>query len=75
MATLPPAELLRLWSRDELPVEMATGHLLQHLVSFQTTLETLKTAVSMLQGQIDALAALDTTRSLPAGTKKSRSKR
>lgn len=52
MTTLPPAELLRLWSRDELPVEMATGHLLQHLIGLHTTLETLKTAVHMLQGQI-----------------------
>jgi len=57
MSTLPPKELLSLWSREELSVEMATGHVLQHLVAMQTTIETLKTAVSILQGQIDRLNA------------------
>ncbi len=57
MSTMPPDELLKLWTLDKLPLEMAMGHVLQNLVKVQASLETLKTSSHKLQGNVERLAA------------------
>ncbi len=57
MSTMPPDELLKLWTLDKLPLEMAMGHVLQNLVKVQASLETLKTSSHKLQGNVDGLLA------------------
>jgi len=39
MGTMPPQDLLKKWEREEITVEMAVGHILQHLVKILTTLQ------------------------------------
>ena len=39
MGTMPPKELLTLWAKDDIPVEMAVGHILQNLAKLQATVE------------------------------------
>jgi hypothetical protein len=39
MGTVSPDELVRLWRQEELPVEMAVGHLLQNLVHLERALD------------------------------------
>ena len=41
MGTLPPDELLRLWKLEKLPVEMAIGQILQHLVEMYAATDNL----------------------------------
>ena len=51
MGTLPPDELLRLWKLEKLPVEMAIGQILQHLVEMYAAtnnLHKLRTDVNRL---------------------------
>ncbi len=43
MATMPPDELLRLWSRESLTSDMAIGHLIQNLVHQQAALAAMQT--------------------------------
>ena len=71
MATLPPKELLALWKREQLSVEMATGHMLQQLVAQQSTNEALKQAVGLLQAQINNLTI--SPQSAPASAPKKKS--
>ncbi len=71
MATVSPKELLGLWSREQLTVEMATGHLLQHLVTLHATTEALKQAVHLLQAQVDTLTMRDDTAPQSAQRKRS----
>ncbi len=54
---MTPAELLKLWTRDNIPPEMAVGHVVQNLVKYQTTLETLRQALSALRVGVDRLLA------------------
>ena len=56
MSAAPPQELLKLWARDQLSTEMATGQILQHLTARQATLEVLKLKVNALQTQIEGLS-------------------
>ena len=49
MGTMPPKELLDLWTRDDISVEMAIGHILQNLVKLQTTVETNHLKLRQLQ--------------------------
>jgi hypothetical protein len=39
MGTVSPDELVRLWRQEELPVEMAVGHILQNLVHLERALD------------------------------------
>ena len=39
MGTIPAKELLSKWSQNDLPIEMALGHLLQHLVLTENQLK------------------------------------
>lgn len=57
MSTMTPAELLKLWTRDNIPPEMAIGHVVQNLVKHQTALETLSQGLSTLRVDIDRLLA------------------
>jgi hypothetical protein len=57
MATMPPDELLRLWSRESLTSEMAIGHLIQNLVQQQTTLAAMQASLTALRKDIERAAA------------------
>jgi len=49
MATYSPLDLFRLWTLQKLPLEMATGHILQNLVTMQDALDTLKRELAELR--------------------------
>jgi hypothetical protein len=68
MSTATPQELLHLWAREQLSTEMATGQVLQHLVSMQTSLDAIKQRLTALQTQIDNLSPSD--KQAIAGAKK-----
>ena len=57
MATYTPIELWHLWKTEQLPLETATGHLLQHLVQLHGQLETERTALFSLRADVDRLTA------------------
>jgi len=46
---MPPKELLTLWTRDDMPVEMAVGHILQNLAKLQTSVEANHLKIRQLQ--------------------------
>ncbi|MDM8528042.1 hypothetical protein QUF58_07480 [Anaerolineales bacterium HSG24] len=62
MGTIPTKKLLNKWAQDDLPVEMAVGHLLQHLVLTEKSLKeariahrTSQTQVYQLSSELDAV--------------------
>ena len=55
MATYTPDELWHLWKTEQLPLEMATGHLLQHLIQLHSEIETERRAVFNLRADVDRL--------------------
>ena len=57
MATVPPDELLRLWSRESLTSEMAIGHLIQNLVQQQAALAAMQSTLSGLRKDVERIAA------------------
>jgi hypothetical protein len=57
MSTYTPVELLSLWKLEQLSLEMATGHLLQHLVKLTSELEAQRTVVTNLRTEVDRLLA------------------
>jgi hypothetical protein len=71
MGTVPPDELARLWAGEQLPVEMATGQILQHLVRMQATLEAHGRLLDSLRSDVDYLLAAAATKP-PTPTKRSR---
>ncbi len=71
MATYTPAELWHLWKTEQLPLEMATGHLLQHLVQLHSELETERTTVFSLRADVDRLIAHTHLPPLAKGKQKS----
>lgn len=48
MSTVTPAELLKLWTVEHIPSEMAVGHILQNLVKLQTMVGDLRADVNRL---------------------------
>jgi len=56
MGTMPPKELLTLWTRDDMPVEMAIGHILQNLAKMQATVEANHLKIRHLQTDLENLA-------------------
>lgn len=56
MSTYSPEKLLHLWRREELTVEQAMGHLLQHLATLETQSHTLQKQVQSLQQAIKPLS-------------------
>jgi len=57
MATYTPTELLRLWKTEQLPLETATGHLLQQLVQQDSELARQRTTIASLRADVDRLIA------------------
>ena len=57
MGTVTPAELLRLWTLEQVTVEMVVGHLIQNLVKQQTALETTNLTLYNLRADVDSLIA------------------
>jgi len=55
MSTYSLEKLLQLWRRDELTVEQAVGHLLQHLAALETQSHALQKQVQSLQQVIKPL--------------------
>jgi hypothetical protein len=57
MSTMPPDELLKLWTLEKMPLEMTMGHVLQNLVKVQASLDALETSSHKLQSNVDGLLA------------------
>ncbi len=55
MGTLPADELLKLWCKEKLPLEMAMGHVLQHLTTLCNTVTALDRTAYRLRADIDGL--------------------
>jgi hypothetical protein len=53
MATIPPDELLRLWSRKTITSEMTIGHLIQNLVQQQATIAGIQSTLSTLRSDVE----------------------
>jgi hypothetical protein len=51
MSTVTPEELLKQWKLEQMPLEMAMGHVLQNLVKQQTMLNTLELALAQFRAQ------------------------
>ena len=56
MATYSPQDLFRLWTLQKLPLEMATGHILQNLVTMQDTIDALKRDLAELRVNKSSMA-------------------
>jgi len=61
MSTITPQELLNKWKLEQIPVEMAMGHVLQNLVQQQTAIESLFLATSKLSTQLDNLMSYNSS--------------
>jgi hypothetical protein len=71
MAALPPDELLRLWTAEQLPAERAIGQLVQNLARLQTAIDQHSQALSSLRAEVARLhtmpAAAPTSRKRTPG--------
>jgi hypothetical protein len=70
MGTLPPQELLKKWEQEEITVEMAIGHILQHLVKILAALESIKITLRKIRADVDSLIAHTGMKPNPTGKKK-----
>ena len=57
MGTMHQDELLKLWRREEISIEMAIGHLLQNLAKIQTVIEAGNISLYQLRADVDSLIA------------------
>lgn len=57
MSTLSPSALLKAWAVDNMPPEMAIGHVLQNLVKLASMLETHTVMLHNLRADVDRLIA------------------
>ncbi len=57
MGTMPPQKLLKKWKLEDLTLEMAIGHILQHLVKILTTLAAINITLCNLRADVDSLIA------------------
>jgi hypothetical protein len=57
MSTVTPEDLFKQWKLENIPLEMAMGHVLQNLVKQQTAQETLNQAIYTLRADVDRLIA------------------
>jgi hypothetical protein len=55
MGTMNPNELLKLWTLEQVSVEMAIGHILQNMVKTSETLGTHDTSLYKLRSNVDDL--------------------
>jgi hypothetical protein len=74
MAALPPDELVRLWTAEQLPAERAIGQIVQNLARLQTTIDqhsqtllNLRAEVARLQSAPAAAAPAPRKRTLGKG--------
>jgi hypothetical protein len=56
MSTYEPEKLLSLWQREQITHEMATGHVLQHLLLHQKAIRELTTMLDALMKQVQHLS-------------------
>lgn len=57
MATVPPNELLKLWTLEKITIDMAIGYLIQNQVNQQTALESHGGSLVKLRADVDNLIA------------------
>ena len=57
MATMLPSELLKLWSREQIPAEMTLGHVVQNLVKLHDEVEAHTSTLRNLRVDVDHLIA------------------
>ena len=57
MGTVTPEELLKRWTLEKLPVEMAIGHILQNLLKVQAATEANGVMLRQLRTDVDGLIA------------------
>lgn len=57
VGTMPPAELLKLWTLNEIPVETTLGHVLQNLVKLHSDLKVHNLTLYQLRADVDRLIA------------------
>ena len=72
MGTMPPENLVTLWARDDMPVEMAIGHILQNLAKLQATVEANQRRIHQLQLTLENLIGKD---KIPQKTTSSKSRK
>ena len=70
MATVPPDELLRLWSKENVTPEMAIGHLIQNLVQQHAMIVALQGTLSALRSHVDGITASVTGGAITRGKRK-----
>lgn len=70
MGTMPPQDLLKKWEREEITVDMAIGHILQHLAKIQTVIDAINITLYNLRATVDSLIAHTGMRPNPKGKKK-----
>jgi len=54
MGTIPAKDLLNKWKQNDLPIEMALGHLLQRMVMTENDLKAARLAQGKNQTQVDS---------------------
>jgi hypothetical protein len=52
MGAIPPDELLRLWTAEQLPTERAIGQIVQHLARLHTALDQHSQALAHLRTEL-----------------------
>ncbi len=70
MGTMPPQEIIKKWEREEITVEMAIGHILQHLAKIQTTIDAINITLYNLRATVGSLIAHTGMKPNPKGKKK-----
>jgi hypothetical protein len=70
MATVTPNELLRLWTREKITIDMAIGHILQNLVDMQRAYDARNLTLYHLRADVDSLIAHTGMKPDPKGKKK-----
>lgn len=73
MGAMHPNDLLRQWASDDVSNEMAIGHMLQHLVKLQASLDSLRETV--IQIRTESAIASDLSEARPAPKQKQRSRK
>jgi hypothetical protein len=66
MGTIPPDELLRLWTAEQLPTERAIGQVVQHLATLQATLDRQSLALAELRAELGRLHAAGAGMQMPS---------
>ncbi|HXV97362.1 MAG TPA: hypothetical protein VEC93_02995 [Anaerolineae bacterium] len=70
MATITPNELLSLWTREKITIDMAIGHILQNLVDMQRAYDARNITMYNLRADVDSLIAHTGMKPNPKGNNK-----